>query len=40
MIFEELEQRDKAIADFRKAVKLRSGDRVGTSGLKRLDATH
>ncbi len=32
-------QYDRAIADFRKAIELRPGDRVGTSGLKRLGVT-
>lgn len=37
--YEKLGQRDKAITDFRKALELRPGDRVATSGLKRLGVT-
>jgi len=36
---EKIGQRNKAITDFRKALELRPGDRVGTSGLKRLGET-
>jgi len=39
LAYELLRQRGKAIADYRKAIMLRPGDRVGTSGLKRLGVT-
>ena len=37
--YEKLGQRGKAIADFRKAIELRPGDKVATAALKRLGVT-
>ncbi len=39
LTYEEKGDRDKAIADYRKVLELRPGDRVATSGLKRLGVT-
>jgi hypothetical protein len=39
MVYKKLGKRDKAIADLRKAIEIRPGDKVGTSGLKYLGVT-